>query len=136
MESRIGKEALGISEAATEQGDIIVTLSVSLDGSSPRNLTFAKFNPKSELKVIEVMRDTIVPVSAGDSTSLVRQVVKSTKEELMYNENDKFFIDNMTQGSTQLNYAVYNRFLGSLDMRSEALLTEFKNYRIMLVNYI
>ena len=131
----LGNEALGISEAATEQGDIIVTLSVSLDGSSPRNLTFAKFNPKSELKVIEVMRDTIVPVSAGDSTSLVRQVVKSTKEELMYNENDKFFIDNMTQGSTLLNYAVYNRFLGSLDMRSEALLTEFKNYRIMLVNY-
>ena len=53
----------------------------------------------------------------------------------MYNENDKFFIDTMTQGSTLLTYAVYNRFLGSLDMRSEALLTEFKNYRIMLVNY-
>ena len=129
-------DVMGVNEFVTEQGDTIVTLNVSLDGSSARPLTFAKYKPVPEIKIVEEYIDTLVQsVAALDSVVFEHKRIMDTREVKVYNESDMFFIENISDGMVMMNYAVYNRFLGSLDMRSESMLLEFKNHRIMMINY-
>lgn len=122
-------DVMGVNEFVTEQGDTIVTLNVSLDGSSARPLTFAKYKPVPEIKIVEEYKEVL------DSVTFEHKRIMNTREEKVYNESDMFFIENISDGMVMMNYAVYNRFLGSLDMRSESMLMEFKNHRIMMINY-
>ncbi|GHT55263.1 hypothetical protein FACS189446_6350 [Bacteroidia bacterium] len=144
MEMETG--ATGVSESSTENDDKLVNLALQFDGAPAQIFSFIEYKsiPKQET-IIETKKEIVYDnIYAIDSITGERNVVDKiardsiytvSYEKTVYDKSDEIIVNNTDDKHILFDYATYNRFMGTLDKRSDAILGQIKDKQMLMLQY-
>jgi len=133
------KGTVGVSETTTENGDKITNLALSFDGAPAQNFSFVEYKSNPQKQLATEYKTVKVPVydsETGEITQYRDSTYTIQTEKIVYDENDKLVLNNTdVTKNVLLDYATYNRFMGTLTKNSSSILNQIKDKQMLMLSY-